>query len=299
MKYANLGRGKGFSPVRSLLYYSQRVVTIPRLRALVVGIIAAGIRYRLGPCRQRVHETLHLQLDQLREDGYLPLGSLLSDRQCDDITNFLEDKILTDRHGAHRKFKLADKPDDTCLSDYLLEDIINSPHLLALANGAPLLHLAEHYIGCRPTISALTLRWSTPTAIAASNLLVFHRDADDWRYLKVMVYLSDVGPDEGPHVFVKGSHRTQASIKLTAYSDASVAASHTAERVETVLGKRGTAFVVDTAGIHKGTVPTGKSRLMLQIQYSLLPTYFYDYEPARYHGTFKVDRYINRLIVAP
>jgi hypothetical protein len=111
-----------------------------------------------------------------------------------------------------------------------------------------------------------------------------------------MVYLTDVGPDAGPHVYVKGTHRQQAPVQLQGYTDACVHAANAPEQIVTVLGHSGSGFAVDTAGIHKGTVPTGQPRLLLQIQYSLLPTYFYAYEPARYDGTLVIDPYVNRLI---
>jgi hypothetical protein len=38
-------------------------------------------------------------------------------------------------------------------------------------------------------------------------------------------------------------------------------------------------------------------RLMLQIQYSLLPSYAYHYAPEPYQGPLVLDPYVNRLIV--
>jgi hypothetical protein len=58
---------------------------------------------------------------------------------------------------------------------------------------------------------------------------------------------------------------------------------------------RGFCFAVDTAGIHKGAAPL-EQPLMLQIQYSLLPSYAYRYTPEQYHGPLVLDPYVNRLI---
>ena len=54
---------------------------------------------------------------------------------------------------------------------------------------------------------------------------------------------------------------------------------------------------MDTRGIHKGMAPTGRPRLLLQIQYSLLPVYMYRYEKPRRTAPEQLDRYINRLFV--
>ena len=296
MRYANLMPGRGFSLASSLLYYSQRMVIAPRLRAMVVRGIAAGVRARL---RERASESPGSpELATLQRDGYLSLGQLLSPEQCAAVRAYLADKSLIGRNARQEIFTLAKVPPDTGLADYHLQDLVNSPHLMDLANSPRLLDLAARYIGCRPTISAMSLRWSFPTTAPVNTLQAFHRDADDWRYLKVMVYLTDVGEQDGPHVFVKGTHLGGASVKLCRYSDASIHQAYPPAAVTTVLGASGTGFVVDTAGIHKGMAPIAHPRLLLQIQYSLLPAYFYVYEPVRYLGALALDPYVNRLIVA-
>ncbi len=299
MKYAKLSLGDGFSLRRSFLYYCQRIVTVPALRRLAVRALAAGVRARHRlPAGGAIAVAPATMRQALLDHGYVPLGQLLTRAQCETIRDHMRDKPLADRHGPDRSFTLLTMPHGVRLADYQLGDIVNCPHVLALANHPLLLDLAQRYIGCTPTISALSMRWSMPAACAGSNLQQFHRDADDWRYLKIMVYLTDVGVDEGPHVFVLGTHLMQGSARLRPYGDAYVAAQFGSERIVQATGVCGTAFAVDTAGIHKGQVPTGLARLLLQIQYSLLPAYFYEYEPVAYHGDVPVDRYINRLIVA-
>ena len=63
-----------------------------------------------------------------------------------------------------------------------------------------------------------------------------------------------------------------------------------------ITGRTGDAFLEDTFGLHKGRPPTTKSRLLLQVEYSINPIAVYGYEanvvaPAG----MKIDRYINRL----
>ena len=145
--------------------------------------------------------------------------------------------------------------------------------------------------------SQLVLRWSFPSTESGSDVQAFHRDSDDWRYVKVMVYLTDVYDDAGPHVYVLGTHLGKPSLRLQHYSDESVLRTYGADRIVSVTGPSGLGFAVDTAGIHKGAVPTLTPRLMLQIQYSLLPAYAYRYEPQSYSGSLELDPYINRLFI--
>jgi hypothetical protein len=296
MKYARLVPGIGFSPLNSFLYYSQRIVTFPRLRSLCVRLITIRLRSR-GRHNEKLESEQQPLANLLGSNGYVPLGNLLSACQCRDVHDYLRDKELTDRHNSAQKFPLTSVPRDVQLADYHLRDVVNCPHILDLANSPLLLGLAEQYIGCSPTISALGLRWSFPKQSGESSLQAFHRDADDWRFFKVMVYLTDVGPDDGPHMYAIGTHLEKTTARLQFYSEGSVYGRRGHEGVVTAMGGRGTAFAVDTVGIHKGSAPTRHARLLLQIQYSLLPNYSYEYEPEINESARSFDRYINRLIV--
>jgi hypothetical protein len=98
-------------------------------------------------------------------------------------------------------------------------------------------------------------------------------------------------------VYVEGTHLDPCGVKLKDYSDAEIMESYGAERIVSVTGPAGTAFTVNTHGIHKGTLPTGRPRLLLQVQYSLLPVYLYRYRPVASERAGEVDAYINRLFV--
>lgn len=301
MEYAQLTPGRRFAPLHSLLYYSQRIVTRPSLRRLVVSALSGALRLRQGSGEDLHGNTAQEDsaLADLRHSGYAPLGNLLDSAQCDDIRAYLQDKVLFDRDRARAAFTVARPPAGVRVADYHLRDVVACPHIMALANSPPLLGLAARYMECKPTISALGLRWSFPVAGDDSALQAFHRDSEDWRYLKVLVYLTDVDLDAGPHVYLHGSHLTRAPMRLRFYTDDEIASAYGAEMLLTALGPRGFCFAVDTAGIHKGTAPSRLPRLMLQIQYSLLPSYAYQYAPEIYQGPLVLDPYVNRLIVTP
>lgn len=301
MEYAQLKPGRSFAPLHSLLYYSQRIVTSPALRRLVVRALSAAVRMRQGAGRElcAANAAEEAALLNLRRSGYAPLGNLLDSTQCDAIRAWLGDKLLIDRDRARPGFLLAQRPDALRVADYHLRDVMACPHILELANSPALLGLAARYLECKPTISALGLRWSFPVPGDDSALQAFHRDSEDWRYLKVLLYLTDVDDGAGPHVYLHGSHLTRAPVRLRFYSDSEITEAHSADMLLTAVGPRGFCFAVDTAGIHKGTAPSQRPRLMLQIQYSLLPSYAYRYTPEDYHGPLLLDPYVNRLILRP
>lgn len=289
------GDGLSGSLLSRCMYYSQRLVTAPFLRNHVAWLIAWLIRARHDDLVPAADST---EARQLERAGFAELGQVLSAKQCADIDAFLQDKRLSDRYAAQERFSLAGRPGLSRLAEYDLVDIVNCPHILALANSARLIGLAEQYLGCRPTLSSLMLRWSFPTDVPAGDVQRFHRDSDDWRFFKVMVYLTDVGKSDGPHVYVLGTHREAAPVRIQVEDDAAILARYGKDAARVVTGPQGFGFAVDTSGIHKGDMPHARPRLMLQFQYSLLPGFANRYQPQDCQGAPMFDRYMNRLIVA-
>ena len=299
MDYVQLMPGRAFKPWHSMMYYAQRAVTSRPLRRAVANGVAGYLRIRHGMPdlgnAAGVDDATALQA--LRADGIAMLPRLLSRAQIDAIHAYLRNRPLSP-HGRSTPLFLADAPPpELRMAEYSLADVLGCPHLLELANSAPLLRLAAQYIGCKPTISAIGLRWSYPREGVGTGLQGFHRDCDDWRFIKVFAYLTDVDEGAGPHVYVSGSHSERSSVRLAPYADEEVAARYGQQKMVRVTGPAGTFFAVDTHGVHKGLMPSSKPRLLLQIQYSLLPVYMYDYVPAAGPQAAKIDGYINRLLL--
>lgn len=277
--YAQLTPGPGWRPLRALLYYVHRLgVATPVGRALADGI-AALLSVAHPPPGRLKDDAL---LDQLRRDGYTVVPPLLSDDQIQEMLDCL----------SH-----CEPVGNASLADYALTDVVNCPQVMELANHPRLLALASSYLGCAPTISTIGIRWSYPSAHTAA-VQSFHRDPDDWKMVKFFTYLTDVAEGAGPHVFVAGTHRDRLPMKAPRYSDADVAEKY-GERVVRIKGPRGTMFLADTSGVHKGAPAIDGPRLMLEVGYTLLPVYAFDYRPVTLTRRLGLDKYINRLIVRP
>jgi hypothetical protein len=229
----------------------------------------------------------------LRHDGIAPLGTLLTPAALADIHDFLKDRPLyLPRSGA--PVGPGERPP---LAAYGLSEVLACPHLLDVANQPLLLAVLRDYFGCLPTISGWGLRWSRPTGgVPADDVQVFHRDLDDWRTVKLFVYLTEVDERCGPHVYAVGSHREAGGLRGRPLSDAGAEARYGAGRLRTVCGPAGTAFLADTHGYHKGAAPVGGPRLMLTVQYTLLPVFLFAAPPGRVERD-GYDRYVNRLFL--
>jgi hypothetical protein len=194
--------------------------------------------------------------------------------------------------------RLDELPPGTRMASYPLSTVVACPGLMAAINDPAVLGIASQYLGCKPTLSSIGIRWSLSSPARPAETQLFHRDPDDWRFLKLFVYLTDVEAGSGPHVYVLGSHRTAATLRAKPFSRESLVREYGADRIQAVTGTAGTTFMADTHGIHMGVPPSTSPRLILQVQYSLLPIFAFRYEPARLIGNVPLDGYVNRLIVA-
>jgi hypothetical protein len=161
------------------------------------------------------------------------------------------------------------------------KDIVVNAHVQRVMADPSFVAVAEAYLDTHPVLSQVNLWWSAtfgnkPGADAAQE---FHFDFDPppiW--LLFFIYLTDVGPENGPHVFVRGSHAAghpaAAALRARGYvriPDKDIAAAFGQENIVEIQGTRGTIIAVDTRGFHKGKMLTAGSRLMMQLTFSCPP----------------------------
>ena len=80
------------------------------------------------------------------------------------------------------------------------------------------------------------------------------------------------------------------------------------ENIRYIQGKAGQAFLVNTAGFHKGVLPKTENRLVFQALYTMLPTIKHGASRNKHQGYYHAIaspglveeaylRYVNRLII--
>lgn len=299
--YARLTPGPGFRPVRAALYYGQRFATRPGVRRVVSRAIAAAVetahpRDPRDAARPDADPGVERALDALHRDGCTGLDGVLPPPLVESIVAHLRDAPVIGPGGG--QVPLDRLPAGTRTAAYPLERVLDCPAVLDVVNHPAVLRLAARYLGCTATLSSLGIRWSFPTRAGAEDTQLFHRDPDDWRFLKLFIYLTDVDEDTGPHVFVAGSHRTAGRLRARPYDAAEIERRYGRDAVWTITGPRGTAFIADTYGIHRGAVPLARPRLILQVQYSLLPVFALLYRPVAAEPRPGLDPYVNRLLLS-
>jgi hypothetical protein len=294
--YARLRPGRGFVPGRAAAYYAQRCVTQATVRRCIAEVLAAGVRSRHSTLATAREPDLQDTLSDLNRDGIALLPDLFSKPELDDVVAFfLNRPVVTPTGGS---LPLGGLSEGATVASYDLATIVACPGLLAAINRPDILRLASAFLGCRPTLCSVGLRWSFPSSEPRHDTQLFHRDTEDWRFLKMFVYLTDVDSDGGPHIYVAGSHKTSGTMRATTFGQEQLEIQYGKRNLRTVLGARGTTFIADTSGIHAGMPPRQGPRLLLQAQFSILPCFAFRYRPVVYSGQRPLDPYVNRLIIA-
>ena len=234
------------------------------------------------------------------------MGNLLPGKDCDELVDYF---ISSDCYNAHvysRSDKIPQQVAEIAkafpFGSYELTDIVNAPHLLELANQPYLLAAAKKFLGCTPTIYSMNAWWSFPYEYNPQRITQsYHRDIDDYRFLSLFVYLTDVDEQSGPHQYLQKTHTVagledrllQTSRSSFDINDTEIKKSDAFKKVMslllsgerylaedkiqellgpdtlTVKGQQGTAILTTPAGFHRGLAPSDKPRLMIWARYGM------------------------------
>lgn len=212
-------------------------------------------------------------LAELRTDGVTVLPYRLPAQQCDDLQRLAEtaDCELFGRWPDAPRHAVF-SPSTPVAAKYQIaeSDLAGSTAAQALLADESLLALAQDYLGAPPINDLLTMWWSAPGPTGSESEVAqqFHVDLDRLRFLKLFVYLTDVTEATGPHVYLRGTHRSLPA-RLRAprrYTDGEVGGELTSRALR-LCGPSGTMFLADTVGLHKGLPVAEGNRLVFQLEW--------------------------------
>ena len=152
-----------------------------------------------------------------------------------------------------------------------------SPVLQGLASDPQLRAIARKYLRTEPVLVSARMWWSFSGPTDAEQQMRdgqgFHYDIDGYRALAFFFYLTDVGPTDGPHVYVRGSHTKKLLRHIVSIfkgrNDAEIERVYGLERQVVCCGPAGSGFAEDIFGFHKGQHPQSSDRLIVQLRYGL------------------------------
>lgn len=217
---------------------------------------------------------------ELRQRGYSLVPNALEQSYVDDILKLSlslkgSTRGMDSGSGYQNDIYFDRENPKTVRFDYAPDDLISDLTVQKLVSDPVILEIAQSYLGTLPVLDFVVMWWHTksnnPDKEAAQY---FHFDMDRLRWIKFFFYITDVGPDNGPHIFVPGSHADNGlpfGLRKNGYTrleDAQVAHHFAEDSWKKFVGPKGSMIVEDTRGLHKGKHVASGDRLVFQIQFT-------------------------------
>lgn len=242
------------------------------------------LEHRSGVLGNLDGQTLDRVVERLNEEGYYIFEQRLPDELSERLLNFaLSQRCIVRPMDGHRLDGFPKNVDrynrenpEGVRYDFSTQDVIDNPDVQQLMADSSIIAVAQQYLRCKPIFDVMSMWWHTAYSKVPDKEAAqwWHFDMDRIKWLKFFICLTDVEPDNGPHSFVKGSHRTggiPSVLRLKGYSrltDQAVEACFPPDKFIEFVAPRGTIIAEDTRGLHKGKLVLSGDRLLLQLQFS-------------------------------
>lgn len=295
---------------RYLLFLLQRSVKKNKTRlffAKCISFFSPSSKFEKENSRYQALKEADTQAlaKKLKTEGIITFNEpFFSESEIESIRGKLHGLHLSDPYNGYSGFVVDDIPDEVNCAHYDRNDLVKISELVNLANDPGLLQLAKDYLGATPTISNINLWWGSYGDNEPRDNELFHRDKDDYDFIKFFIYLTDVGADDYKIVYVKNSLNSVKALNKLRFTRNEVKGLFGEDNIFEAMGSKGTGFIGANYGVHNGTLPLNKEKktLILQIQYSIRGIMVEHYNPisiGSINGTVvnHVDPWINRLLV--
>jgi hypothetical protein len=208
---------------------------------------------------------------RLDAEGIAMFERRLAPELCDELLEFARTQPALPM-GASEAVVYQPERADALRYDFAEQAILSAPAACRIALDGTLATIAGRYFRCLPIYDFTTMWWTTrfgPRKLSQAAQ-EFHFDMDRLAFLKFFIYLTDVVPESGPHVYVAGSHRNKPRPLRdpVRFDDALVESFYPAPAIRHICAPRGSIFAVDTKGIHKGMPVVSGDRLAFQVEFT-------------------------------
>lgn len=193
-------------------------------------------------------------MTEFRTRGYMRLGHMIDHRN---VLEFLDTKPVYKSHVA--SYSSGSPAEDTSQNGiycWQMSDLLECPAITSLITNPLITTFVSQYFKCYPTFYSANCMWTKGNADHCTWQR--HRDTDDFKFVTLFIYLTDVDETNGAHIYEEGTHGV-------------VGHPNDVSGPEIVLtGNAGEGFITDSWGVHRGgTVQPGKERKILWLRYGL------------------------------
>jgi hypothetical protein len=163
---------------------------------------------------------------------------------------------------------LPNDPESPSYYDVGPDDLIREPEPYLFALSAPLLDFAEHYMGLPVGYVGVSVKREIANGLCVGTRNL-HRDPEDERVLKFIVYLNDVDEGTGPFQCLNAADSADVLGTRPPYRDMDdIERIIPRENWVTCLGPRLTTNIVDTARcMHRASPPVVTDRYSITFSY--------------------------------
>ncbi len=195
-------------------------------------------------------------LEEIKENGYSVVENFLSSDEVSKLREYLDNFKGYQFHVPNRANNQTPEKYSSDLNwnicSYKMNHLFQNPFLVKLMTRPDVVSLAQEYLGCLPVVAEMNVFWNKFTGEKFHTQNV-HRDYNDFKFLTLFIYLTDVDDENGPHVYYPKTH-DGADIS---------------EDAVVIKGKAGTAIFGDTYALHYGKPLESGQRLLFWSRYSI------------------------------
>jgi hypothetical protein len=215
----------------------------------------------------------------IKKNGFYSLEGSLGSKTIDKINFFLKNTrgyYISENLKSNEKVFLDENNPKSVQFIYKTEDLLQSNEIQKIICDKKIISIAQDYLGCLPIFDFLSMYWSFDSKIPDKEAAQYwHFDMDRPRWLKVFFYLTEVNKNNGPHMFIPGTHllgkkfpsqfRKRGYVRLL---DEEINQVFSKEAIKTFCLPKGSILFEDTSGLHKGLKLNFGKRLLFMIQFS-------------------------------
>jgi hypothetical protein len=220
-------------------------------------------------------EKINAIVNDIKNDGYYVFQEKLSESAIDELTKFAlrtEANLIPPAKDGTKRCLYDNKKIISPRYEFNEQEAFNDPLIQRITGDRSLFAVAQGYLNCMPIQDLTAMWWSAVFSKEASSeaAQLYHFDMDRFKFIKFFFYLTDVNLRNGPHCFIRGSHKWLPDLvrKDGRIPDEEVQKSFPAKDILEIEGKKGTILAVDTRGLHKGKVLESGERLLLQVEFT-------------------------------